>query len=321
AATEGAEGVDRILARFGTERAGMPMPTKPVADYQAFHRHVLVDDLDGVKLITIRRPQAMNALDDRVTDEILEVIERYEDTADGFVIIGYGTRAFCAGADIGRFPEVLGNNEAAAGYARECSRLLLHLDTMNKPVVAALNGLTLGGGFELALRCHSMVALKTASLQFPEVNLGIAPGLGGMVVPYRRWPAGSAIFHDMLRTGSRLKAPQALELGMVNGLAGSVDELITMAVARVRELKTRPELPTGPVQIPPMNDVDGSKNLSAEVVGLIGQAIERGAAAETWNQALEIGYEIFADSACTAAAQEGISCFLGRRRPDYTKTG
>ncbi len=321
AASEGAEEVERVLARFARERPGMPMPVAPPAAYQAFLRHVLVDDYEGVKVITLRRPQAMNALDDQVTDEILQVIRAHEDTAEGFVITGYGTRAFCAGADIGRFPKVLGDADAAADYARECSRLLLHLDGMEKPVVAAINGLALGGGLELAIRCHDLVALRSASLQFPEIKLGITPGLGGMVVPYRRWPAGAPIFHEMLCSARRLGAVQAHELGMVSALADSIDALVAQAVARVKELGVAPSLPSGTVDIPTMAPANAAGGLSVEVIGLIGQAVEEGATASSWAEALEIGYRNFGTSACTAAAAEGIAAFLERRRPDFSKTG
>src|SRR5690606_18115227 len=177
----------RVLERFVGERPGMPGPSRALADYQRFERHVLVDDVGDVKVITLRRPEALNALHDEMTDEILEVIRRHEDdpAVAGFVLVGYGTRAFCAGADIGRFPTMLGDAQAAAQYARDCSRLLVHLDAMRKPVVAALNGMALGGGFELAMRCHSLVAVRDASMQLPEVTLGIVPGIGAMVVPYR----------------------------------------------------------------------------------------------------------------------------------------
>ncbi|MCP4243771.1 MAG: 3-hydroxyacyl-CoA dehydrogenase/enoyl-CoA hydratase family protein, partial [bacterium] len=187
----GEEEVTRILDRFAADRPGMPMPKNPLATYTDFHRHLIVDEQDGVKVIAIRRPQALNALDDSVTDELLDVIRTHESdpAVKGFVITGYGPRAFSAGADIGRFPSLLGNADGAADFARDCSRLLLHLDKMDKPVVAALNGMALGGGLELALRCHSIVASDRASLQLPEVTLGIAPGIGAMVVPYRRWPA------------------------------------------------------------------------------------------------------------------------------------
>ncbi|MFZ2649265.1 MAG: 3-hydroxyacyl-CoA dehydrogenase NAD-binding domain-containing protein, partial [Burkholderiaceae bacterium] len=164
----------RLLARFALDRPGMPVAKRALSDYQPAQRHVLVDSIDGVKLITLRRPEALNALHDQMTDEILGVMRRFEDDAGtaGFIIVGYGTRAFCAGADIGRFAALLGNAEAAAQYARDCSRLLVHLDGMRKPVVAALNGMALGGGFELALRCHARVAQRGAWLQSPEVTLG-----------------------------------------------------------------------------------------------------------------------------------------------------
>ena len=176
---------------------------------------MLVDDFDDVKLITIRRPEALNALHDDMTDEILGIIRRFENDAKvaGFVVTGYGPRAFSAGADIGRFPSMLGDAEASAQYARDCSRLLLHIDRMSKPVVAALNGMVLGGGLELALRCHGIVALRGASLQLPEIMLGIVPGMGAMVAPYRRWPAAAKLFHGMMLRGERAPAKLGARAG------------------------------------------------------------------------------------------------------------
>jgi len=322
----GDERVAQIFARLGEERAGMPVNTKPLASYQDYAQHVLVDDIDGVCVITLRRPQAMNALDDKVTEEILAVIKDRENDVEGFVLVGYGPKAFCAGADIGRFPALLGDAEAAAAYARDCAELQLHLDSMKVPVVAALNGMTLGGGLELALRCHSLVAVKNAVLQFPEVNLGIAPGLGGMVVPYRRWPAAASVFHDMIRFGDRLKAVQAHELGVLDGLADDYASLIDLAVTRVKALKGSVSAPSNdPVEIgalPVVDAVEGRKlPLSREVVGLIEDAIVRGAAAATLEEALEIGYQAFGAAACTAAAKEGVGAFIERRKADFVTTG
>jgi enoyl-CoA hydratase/3-hydroxyacyl-CoA dehydrogenase len=320
--------VRRVLDRLQTERPGMPMPRREIAAYQRFRRHVLVDDLEaGVKLLTLRRPQAMNALDDRVTDELLAAIkEREQDPGvTGFAIVGYGPRAFCAGSDIGRFPEVLGRPAEAAQYARDCSRLLVHIDGMSKPVVAALNGLALGGGLELALRCHGIVALRSAWMQFPEVTLGIAPGIGGMVVPYRRWPRAAGVFHDMLRLARKLTAPEARELGVVDALAGSYDELLRLAQARVLELRgALPRPVEGALEIPvapPVEAMLGSRPLSAQVVGIIEGAIRDAAACRGFGEALEIGYQAFGESACTAAAREGITAFLEKRRPDFKTTG
>ncbi len=323
----GEKETSRILRRLAAERPGMPMPHKAFADYQKFYRHVLVDDIEDVKVITIRRPEALNALHDELTDEILDVVRKFEtDPAiAGFVLTGYGTRAFCAGADIGRFPQLLGDAEASAQYARDCSRLLVHLDRMHKPIVAALNGMALGGGLELAMRCQAIVATQRAWLQFPEITLGIVPGIGAMVVPYRRWPASAAIFHGMLRRADRLEPKAAHELGIIDALADDYASLIDLAVARVHSLAggARP-LASGPVKIadlPAVEPVSATgQRLSAEVVGIIERAVREAAQAPDLTSALEVGYRAFGASACTAAAREGILAFQERRLPDFTKT-
>jgi enoyl-CoA hydratase/3-hydroxyacyl-CoA dehydrogenase len=316
----------RALLRFRKERPGMPMPQRAFDAYQDFLRHVLVDDMDGVKVITLRRPEALNALHDEMTDEILSVIRRDEKNPKvaGFVIVGYGTRAFCAGADIGRFPRMLGDAPASVQYARDCSRLLVHLDKMKKPVVAALNGMALGGGFELAMRCHGIVALKRAWMQLPEVMLGIVPGIGAMVVPYRRWPHAAATFNAMLRQAERLKAAQAHELGVVDALAEDYPALIRSAVARVRELSGRvAAISDAPVAIT-VDAVEAraasGQALSREVVAIMEQAVREAAAASSFAAALEIGYRAFGQSACTAGAREGITAFQEKRAPDFTRT-
>lgn len=268
----------------------------------------------------------MNALHDEMNDEILSVIRRHENNpkVTGFVITGYGTRAFCAGADIGRFVDMLGNARASAQYARDCSRLLVHLDQMKKPVVAALNGMALGGGLELAMRCHDIVALKRAWLQLPEVTLGIVPGIGAMVVPYRRWPHATATFNAMLRQAERLKASRAHELGIVSTLANDYSSLIAAAATRVRELANS-VTPIGDtplaVNIEPVDARSASGQvLSRECIAIMEQAIREAAAAPSFAAALEAGYQAFGRSACTEAAREGIMSFKERRPPDFSKT-
>ena len=320
--------VGRLLARFGAERPGMPQATRALAAYQPAFSHILVDQVDDVVVVTLRRPEAMNALHDEMTDEILAAIRARE--ADpkvaGFVVTGYGTRAFCAGADIGRFPSLLGDAEAAAQYARDCSRLLVHLDAMTKPVVAAINGLALGGGFELAMRCHGLVATRGAWMQLPEVTLGILPGIGAMVVPYRRWPRAANVFHGMLVRAERLKAAQAQELGVVDTLADDADALLRAALERVRALAGRVErIADAPVAVPAFDGgparAAGGRALSARVGALIEAAVRDAAAAPSLAAALDIGYRAFGATACTAAAREGIDAFLARREPDFGATG
>jgi len=320
----------RIMEKYGCERPGMPQPQHDFQYYQNFYRNILVDNLDGVKLITIRRPHVLNALNDEVNNEILDVLKKFEGDAEvkGFIIAGYGPSVFCAGADIGRFPEVFGNAEAAANYAREFSKLFTYIDGMSKPVVAAVNGITLGGGLELAVRCHRILATKNAWFQFPEVTLGILPGVGGMVVPYRRWARSrkevSEVFHKMVRFARRLTVQEAYKLGMVSKIAEDYSELIKLAVSAVEELEGKVErIPEGPVEIAELTPVETpmaeSLPLSREVDLVVCKAIREAAAAQTLAEALEISYKAFGEVACLEAAREGISAFMQRRKPSFKK--
>ena len=317
--------VTRIIDDFQTARPGMPGMEGGYDRYQDFPRNILVDEIDNVKIITIRRPQFMNALSDAVNDEILGVLTKHETdpSIKGFVITGYGDRAFSAGAEIGRFPEVLGDAQGSIQFCKDCSHLLRYLDCCQKPVVAAVNGLALGGGFELAIRCHEILAVKDAWFQFPEVTLGILPGIGGLVVPYRRWPQGSAVFHTMIRSADRLTAEKARELGVVTALAEDYSSLIGAAVNRVLGLEDAiARIADHPVEIAPFQPIQepraGNLPLSRQVVGIITEAIERAAAAPSFEEALEAGYKAFGDVACTEAAKEGISAFLEKRSPRFT---
>ncbi len=317
--------VQRIMTRFQEDRPGFPVATQPFETYQAFHRYILTDDVDGVKIITIRRPQAMNALNDDVTDEICQVLESSENdpAVKGFVITGFGNMAFSAGADIGRFPTMLGDKDASMQYARDCAKVQRYMDQMNKPVVAALNGLAMGGGLEVAIRCHGIVSLEKAVLQFPEITLGILPGIGGCVVPYRKWPQGAALFHEMILFGKPVPATTAAEMGIINFLVKHPADLIDAAVKEVQHLQDNiPRISNAPVDIPgisiPEMPVAGKQPLSKEAVGITADTVRRASAAGDLETALEIGYAGFGDIACSAAAKEGISAFLEKRKPNFS---
>jgi enoyl-CoA hydratase/3-hydroxyacyl-CoA dehydrogenase len=290
-------------------------------------RFVVEDDIDGVKVLTIRRPEALNALHDELNDELLAAIRQYVDDprVRGFVITGYGSRAFSAGADIGRFPQVLGDADAAAQYARDCSRLLEYLDGMRKPVVAALNGMALGGGLELAIRCHGLVAVRAAYMQFPEITLGLLPGIGGMVVPYRRWPRAARTFHGMLREATPLQAGIASELGILDAVVDEVEDLLPAALRLIDELAGSPrDTRVTPVEIeaaPPASGLVRGQPVSRRVIAIIDRAVHDAARATSLSSALAIGYRAFGECACTAAAREGVTAFGERRSPDFSKTG
>ncbi|RPI77800.1 MAG: 3-hydroxyacyl-CoA dehydrogenase/enoyl-CoA hydratase family protein [Desulfobacteraceae bacterium] len=318
--------VERIMKRFQKERPGFPQARQKITNYQDFKRHLLTDEIDGVKVITIRRPQALNALNDEITNEILAVLKENAGKPEikGFVITGYGTRAFSAGADIGRFPQSLGNKSAAVQYAAECAEVQLFMDQMDKPIVAAINGMALGGGLEIAIRCHSLVAVQNAFFQFPEITLGILPAIGGCVVPYRKWPQGAELFHQMICLAKSIQAPEAFKIGMVSKLVEDEADLIKAAIAEVQRLqKNIQRIPQGRVQIPEIKVGDepktGNLMLSKEAVAITIRTVQAAAAAEKLSEALEIGYRGFGDIACTDAAREGITAFLEKRKPVYKK--
>ena len=318
--------VERIMQKFQEERPGFPRAKESLSVYQDFRRYILVDEMGGVIIITIRRPQAMNAISDEINNEILTVLKENIDnpSVKGFVITGYGNNVFSAGADIGKFPATLGNKNAAAQYARDCAEVQLFMDQMDKPIVAAINGMALGGGLEVAIRCHSMIATKNAIFQFPEITLGIQPGIGGCIVPYRKWPQGADIFHEMICLARRITAKEAVDIGMVSKITDDYSEMIREAVEEVKNMQGKiKRIPDRSVDIPeitiPDQPMAGKLALSKEAISIIVKTIKAGADADTFADALEIGYQGSAEIACTDAAKEGISAFLEKRKPEYKK--
>ncbi len=322
----GEKEVARIMKKLETDRPGFPMAKKRYEEYQRFNRYLLVDDLDGIKVITMRRPQAMNAINDEMSDEITATLRQFKDDpkTKGFILTGYGIAAFSAGADIGGFPKVLGDSAKAAQYTRDRAEVQRVIDTMEKPVVAAVNGVAMGGGLELAIRCHSMVVTKNARFQFPEITLGISPGIGGAIVPYRKWPRGAKLFHEMICLARSISAKEAAEIGMVDKLADSYYDMIQEAKKEVERLQGKiTRIPDGKMEIPPVEipeqPMAGKLALSKEAVSIIARIIEQGAATERFTDALEVGYKGLGEIACTDAAQEGINAFLQKRSPEYKK--
>ena len=209
-------------------------------------------------------------------------------------------------------------------YSRQSSKLFQYMDTLTKPVVAAVNGLALGGGMEIAIRCHDIVASPSAVFQLPEVGLGILPGIGGAVVPFRKWPAHAVTWTRMAAKNERLKAQQALEMGVVSALEADYDALVHLAADKARALVGKV-----PLQLADISGLDraalgldnpdnlGGPGLPQTTVAIIAEAIEAAAKAPDLASALEIGYKAFAKCATTPAAAEGIGAFTSGRKPDY----
>ncbi len=321
----GPEEVKRIADAFVTERPGYPAPTKAIEEYLDFHRDILVDEKDGVRIITIRRPQAANALGWGTTAEILAELKKGEadPAVKGFILTGYGNKAFCAGADIGGFVNAFDNKEAGIGLAKGNSEMLHYMDQMSKPVVAAVNGLAMGGGVETILRCHSVVAVKKAFFRLPEITLGILPGMGGLVIPYRKWPHAATAFHEMIGKGKIMKAGEARELRIINQLVDNFKELIDAAMKEVDRLQGNiPRISDAPVDIPEfvVPEKPAAANgdpLSKEVLNVIADVINRGAKTEGLYNALAINYERSGDTHCLEDSKEGVMAFLEKRKPNF----
>ena len=191
---------------------------------------VLSRDTDGVRILTVDRPDKLNALN-RATLEALDAAfaAAADDAAVRAVVLtGSGTRAFVAGADIAEM------NGLSAIEGREFSllgqRLMRRIERLPKPVVAMLNGYALGGGLELAMACHLRLASDSAKLGQPEVNLGLVPGFGGTQRLLRL--VGRAAALELCLTGAPVDAARALQLGLVNRMVAAAElEAETMKLA------------------------------------------------------------------------------------------
>src|SRR5215813_13794737 len=182
------------------------------------YSHILFEPGDlGVALITINRPQKLNALSREVVAELDDAFSRVasDATIRAAIITGAGEKAFVAGADI---------NELASLSPAESRMLALRgqvvfrrLETCGKPSVAAVNGFALGGGLELAMACTVRFASENAKLGQPEVKLGIIPGYGGTQRLPRLVGRGAAL--EMLLDGDPITAADALRIGLVNAVA------------------------------------------------------------------------------------------------------
>lgn len=322
----GEQEVARISNRFKEERPGFPEPKQAIKDYLDFPRDILVDNHQGVRILTIRRPQAANALGLGTCSEILTELKKGVDdpTVKGFIITGYGTKAFCAGADISGFVATFDNREAGVALSISNSEVLHYIDQMDKPVVAAVNGLAMGGGVELALRCHSLVADSKAFFQLPEITLGILPGMGGAVIPYRKWPAAAETFHGMIGQAEKLPVQKAHEIGIVKKITNGYTEMIEAAMAEVNSLIGNiPRITPEPVDIPefviPENPKAGKLPLSKEALGLVANVINEAAVTSGLYEALDINYQRSGDISCIQASKEGVNAFLEKRKPEFTK--
>ncbi|HEX9896764.1 MAG TPA: enoyl-CoA hydratase-related protein [Dehalococcoidales bacterium] len=168
-----------------------------------------------IAYITINNPEARNSLSAEVTMGLQDAYYDFKDNNDLWVAIltGAGDKAFCAGADIKGFVPQPGTQPGAAGPARP-PRAPIRIDQIWKPFIAAIHGYCLGGGNELAMMCDIRIAAEDAQFGQPEINIGFMPGMGGTIRLPRFVPR--AVAAEMLLTGNRLNAQEALRVGLVS---------------------------------------------------------------------------------------------------------
>ena len=144
------------------------------------YENIILENDRKVSLITINRPQSLNALNAKTISELSGVLDEItkDDNVRSVIITGSGEKSFVAGADIKEFSDF--GSAAAEELARNGQNILFNkIENLNKPVIAAVNGVALGGGLELAMSCHIRYASENAKLGLPEVTLGLIPGYGG----------------------------------------------------------------------------------------------------------------------------------------------
>jgi enoyl-CoA hydratase len=190
---------------------------------------------ETVAIVTLNRPQAKNALCSDLLRDLSAVFARLRDdeTAHGIVLTGAGN-CFCAGADIGEMRGL--TTLEAAMFSETGQRLAFAIETVGKPVIAAVNGPALGGGMELALACDFILAGESAAFAQPEILLGIIPGFGGTQRLSRL--VGKSKAKEMIFTGERLTAGEAHAIGLVNRVLAD-DALLPDAIALMKSIASR----------------------------------------------------------------------------------
>jgi len=253
--------------------------------------HLLVTRNEAVATITINRPDRLNALNAATIDELrAAVLEMRQDESVRTVIItGAGEKAFVAGADIAELSQQ--SPLGARITAQRGQHVFDLVETLGKPVIAAINGFALGGGCELAMACTLRVAADTARLGQPEINLGLIPGYGGTQRLSRLVGRGRAL--ELLLRGHQIDAAEALRIGLVDRVVPGA-ELMAAALALAMELAAKAPVAARAI-------------LEAVHKGLQMPFAE--------GQAYEA--TLFGLVATTEDMQEGTRAFLEKRRPTF----
>ncbi len=253
---------------------------------------LLVELREGLALVTINRPDKLNALNDAVIGELGEVaaLIAEDSTIRAAILTGAGPKAFVAGADISE----LGGCDSARAHAlsEKGSHIFRRLERSEKPIVAAVNGFALGGGCELAMACHFRIASENARFGQPEVKLGVVPGYGGTVRLPRLVGRGRAL--ELLVSAAMIDAQEAWRIGLVNRVVPA-DQLIPECEKLLRTI------------------LDNAPLAVAACLQMIDKQEEL-----TLDEALALESRRFGELAGTADFREGTGAFLGKRKAEFS---
>ncbi|HAL56527.1 MAG TPA: enoyl-CoA hydratase [Bacteroidetes bacterium] len=257
----------------------------------ANYETLLVETKNRIALITINRPDKLNALNALAKSELKEAFEsiKNDPNVDVVILTGSGQKAFVAGTDIKELTEldaVSGKNFSEGGQS-----VFNLIENLGKPVIAAVNGFALGGGSELALACHLRIASENAKFGQPEVNLGIIPGYGGTQRLARLVGKGRAL--ELILTGDQIDAAEAYRIGLVNKVV-PLSDLLRMAEEVARKIISKGQIA--------VRMALKATNMTQETNLTDGQALEA---------------SLFGVCCGTEDFQEGTKSFLEKRKPEF----
>jgi enoyl-CoA hydratase len=249
---------------------------------------ILTEIRGRVGLITLNRPQVMNALNNQLMRELMDALETFDkDDAIGAMVITGNEKAFAAGADIKEMADKSIQEMMDTDHIAVFGRIR----TIRKPVIAAVSGWALGGGCEVALSCDMIVASESATFGQPEINIGVIPGAGGT----QRLPraVGKVIAMEMILNDRRLTAQEAYQFGMVNRVV-AVANYLEEAVKLAEEIASR-----APAAI-------------RAAKKMISQTFER-----TLSDGLAAEKQEFYNLFATEDQKEGMQAFMEKRKPEW----
>ncbi len=250
---------------------------------------VLVEVEGGVCWIRLNRPDKLNSMTLEMHDLIQKALDEVvQDKSVGCVVItGVGERAFCAGADITNFPKL--SPDGAKKFSEKGQKTVKKILSHPKPVIAAVNGYALGGGCELAVACDFRIASEKARFSQPEISLGLIPGWGGtQLLPSLVGPAKAK---EIIMTGAMVKAPEALQMGLVNEVV-EPDKLEEAVGVLAQTLVGGPSIALGKAKKLVNDSTSLTEGLSAEA-------------------------EAFSELFMTEDMKEGVAAFLEKRKADF----